>query len=126
MHSSSSSPARAQSLLLTDESELENLDDRARKVKGNAPVELKKHLVNLNGRGASFGSHIFRRANITEVDVDTYQTGAEALGGRAEGKVKEVVRIVHELDVLEGMYSPNVDRLFINSISSLIVIHQIC
>jgi hypothetical protein len=39
-----------------------------------------------------------------QVDVDTYESGVKDshLEGKGKGKTKEVVRIVHEVDVTEG------------------------
>jgi hypothetical protein len=71
--------------------------------KGNTSPELREHLswlARYPSTRSTFAKDIWRRATITEVDVDTYESGAQ--DGKGKGKTKEVVRMVHELDVTEG------------------------
>jgi hypothetical protein len=76
------------------------LEERIQSFKGNAPRELKEHLARFSSFSRStFGLGIWKRAKITEVDVDTYESGSDSSG---KGEVKEVARVVHELDVEEG------------------------
>jgi hypothetical protein len=78
-----------------DDSEFER---RLESIKGNAPIECKRHILNMLIPGPSpFARNVISRGFFTEVNVDEYVTG--------DGKRKEICTLVFELNVEQGQQS---------------------
>lgn len=79
-----------------------NYDHTLSQITGNAPQSLKKHILTLiKSTSPPFGRSISARnsTKLSELDVDEYVTGESG-----DGKRKEVVRMVMEVEVHEGTY----------------------
>jgi hypothetical protein len=72
-----------------------NYEHHLEEIKGNAPIEYKKHLIEiLKMPLPPFARNVISRSALTEVNVDEYVTG--------DGKRKEICTLVFELDVEKG------------------------
>jgi hypothetical protein len=74
------------------------LERRLESIKGNAPIECKRHVLKMLTPGPPpFGRNIISRGVFLEANVDEYVTG--------DGKRKEICTLVFELNVEQGQQS---------------------